>query len=160
MSSLIQAVKQGDVAKVRALLSEGAFVDEAGPDGRTPLHEAAIAGNVEMVKTLLAAKADVTFKDEEKETAILKAAAHGHREVVNLLAPLASEDDRDMARAFLKHHANPHALPPREEEPETTGDSVVRGTATFALRASAFFGSEKAQKQLDRIERAEKNKKR
>lgn len=158
--SIIEAVKQGDVAKVRELLAAGAFVDDLGEGGRTPLHEAAIAGNVEMVKVLLAAKADVHFKDDERETAILKAAAYGHAAIVSLLAPLVPEDDLAMAREFLKHHDKPNALPPREVDPEGDKRTLGQYAATLSLRAGAFFGDEKAQKQLDRIERAEKNKKR
>lgn len=154
--SLFEAVRSRDVAKVRALLEEGAAVDEAGPGGRTPLIEAAAAGDVALVELLLEAGAEPSLQDGERESAILKAAAHGHREVVAALSPHATPDELDTARAFLATQAYPDGLPPREE----AGEEPKKGRwlASLGARASAFFGDEDPARRLERLERAEKKK--
>lgn len=54
---LVDAVKAGDAARVRALVDAGADVNAAEPDGATPLHWAAYAGDVEATRLLLDAGA-------------------------------------------------------------------------------------------------------
>ena len=58
-TSLLAAVRGGDGASVRRLAAESpGRLDEAGPDGRTPLMVAAAAGAEEMVALLLELGAD------------------------------------------------------------------------------------------------------
>ena len=56
---LIQAVKERDVAVVRARLSEGVDVNATEPDGATALHWAAHDGQADLARILLDAGADV-----------------------------------------------------------------------------------------------------
>ena len=56
---LVDAVKAGDVARVGALIAQGADVTAAEADGTTPLHWAAHGQDVEIVHLLLAAGAGV-----------------------------------------------------------------------------------------------------
>lgn len=59
---LLDAVKRGDAAAVRALLKEGADANAAQGDGLTALHIAAQEGQIEIVKVLLGAGASVEAK--------------------------------------------------------------------------------------------------
>ena len=54
---LVDAVRAGDPARLRALVDAGADVNQAGPDGSTPLHWAAWNADAEAVRLLLAAGA-------------------------------------------------------------------------------------------------------
>ena len=54
---LVDAVRAGDAARVRALVEAGADVNQAEADGSTPLHWAAYAGDVETARLLLKAGA-------------------------------------------------------------------------------------------------------
>ena len=54
---LVEAVRAGDPARLRALVDAGADVDQAEPDGSTPLHWAAWNADVEAVLLLLEAGA-------------------------------------------------------------------------------------------------------
>ena len=54
---LVDAVKAGDTARIRALIDDGADVSQAEPDGTTPLHWAAYGADVEATRLLLGAGA-------------------------------------------------------------------------------------------------------
>ena len=54
---LVEAVKAGDVAGVRALIEQGVDVNAAEVDGTTPLHWAANGQDTEIARLLLAAGA-------------------------------------------------------------------------------------------------------
>jgi len=69
---LIEAVKAGDIGKVRKLLAAGGDVNTRDSEGSTLLMLAAYAGNLEMVKALLGAGADVNASDERGWTALAK----------------------------------------------------------------------------------------
>ncbi len=114
--TLYEAVEAADGEAVLTRLEAGEDINQLGPSGSTPLIEAARMGNAELVEVLLAPGAEPMLKDSEQETALLKAAAHGHSAVCALLLPLASEDERGMARAFLGAVGQTHG--PRVERVE------------------------------------------
>ena len=60
LPEVMAAVTEGNLAELRKVLTCGADVDEADPDGVTALMVAAYNGNSEMVRLLLRAKASVT----------------------------------------------------------------------------------------------------
>lgn len=70
---LMEAVKGGDNARVRALLAGGADANARDAYGATALMQAAHSGNLEMVNDLLAAGAEADAKDELGWTALMKA---------------------------------------------------------------------------------------
>ena len=154
--ALLESIRSGDVAAVKIALENGADANEVLPGKSTPLIEAAAVGSVEMVKALLKAGAEPTLRDETQDTAILKAGANGHAAVVKVLSEFATDDERDMAQAFLKSVGHSHA----PEYSYTVPSDLQRTAAGVAARAAAFVGHEGAQERLDRVERSEKLKKR
>src|SRR4051794_28833246 len=99
--TLYEAIEAGDLKAAKKQLAAGEDVNQQGPGNRTPLIEAARVGNLALVELLLAAGAEPMLKDAEHESALLKAAANGHHAVCDLLFPLADDDERGMAEAFL-----------------------------------------------------------
>ncbi|MEW6431654.1 MAG: ankyrin repeat domain-containing protein [Myxococcota bacterium] len=151
---LYEAVQSGDAAAVKAALEDVKDVNELGPGGRTALIEAAAAGRADLVKLLIAAGAEPAWKDDEQETALLKAAANGHREVVALLIDSGTEDERDLARAFLAAYGQSHG-----PEYQLDESSLKRKAVEVAARAANFVGHESPLTRVDRVERAEAAKK-
>lgn len=89
--ALLDAVRAGDVAAVRALLDQGVPVDTKFRYDRTALSFAADRGQIEMVKLLLERGADVDARDTfYKSTAVARAAYKGHAEVVKLMLAKSS----------------------------------------------------------------------
>lgn len=152
-------MQRGDEAEVQRLLDEGVDVNELGPEQRTPLIEAAALGQVALLRLLLKRGAEPAWKDAMEETALLKAAANGQRAAYEVLWPLASDEERGLAKAFLSASGltwdvAPPAPPPDPREPEKK-DRFGRAVATAAARVSKFFGDEVHAERLDRLERAE-----
>ena len=88
---LLQAVKLGDLSKVRSLLDQGANPNAADENGATALMWAAKIGNLDIVKALIAKGADpkkkgAIYTDEKKESYygsfLCAAAGEGHEEIV------------------------------------------------------------------------------
>ncbi|HEX3230645.1 MAG TPA: ankyrin repeat domain-containing protein, partial [Pyrinomonadaceae bacterium] len=78
-----EAVRQGDLAAVTALLDKGADVNAKFRYGATALFKAAERGHTEIVKLLLARGADVKVKDTfYGATAMTWALDNDHTEIV------------------------------------------------------------------------------
>lgn len=90
---LVNAVKAGTVADVRALIEQGGDVNAAEVDGTTPLHWASHGPDVEMVRLLLAAGAGVNV---------------GNRYGVRPLSLAAINGNAPMIAALLDAGANPN----------------------------------------------------
>ena len=83
---LLMAAADGDTARVRHLIAQGANVNAADEDGGdTALMFAAANGRADTVAELLKAGADVHKKNRGGATALLQARLHGGRQVVELL---------------------------------------------------------------------------
>ncbi len=152
--TLFDAIAHGDFAAVEAALDSTPDVNLVGHQGRTPLIEAAALGRLDVVRLLLQRGAEPGWKDESDETAIMKAGAHGYPAVVAALEPHASDDERDMARAFLAAFGKVNG-------PEYQYDvsRLQKKVADVAARAANFVGHEAPLKRLERLERAEEHKK-
>lgn len=148
--TLHEAVEAGDLSALEAGLDAGADVNELDGERRTPLIVAAGLGHLSLVQRLLERGAEPEWRDGTEETALLKAAANGHREVVALLLPLASEDDRDLARSFLAAFGQAHG-----PEVQYDGSSLKRKAVEVAARAADFVGHASPQERLQRVERSE-----
>jgi len=82
--SLLQASANGDVDKVKSLLSKGADVDAQDWEG-TALHIAAQYDHKEVVESLIAAGADVNARLRSSVTPLHCAAVYGHKDIADLL---------------------------------------------------------------------------
>jgi len=93
---------------VRFLLDQGAEVETANREGRTPLIFAASGPNPETVELLLQRGADPNRADDaEGWTSLMFAAAEGHVAVVQALLdhganPALEDTDGETARAFAR----------------------------------------------------------
>src|SRR6185503_1961093 len=58
-TELHEAAWNGDVARIRSLVGNGANVNVAASSGTTPLHSAAIHGEADAIRVLVALGADV-----------------------------------------------------------------------------------------------------
>lgn len=151
--SLFKAVAAQDAAALAQALRFSRDLNEVGPGRTTPLIEAARSGWLAGVEALLAAGAEPDWKDDEQETALLKAAAGGHVEVARVLLPRASEDERDLAGAFLNAHGASH-------DPDFHYDEsrLKQRAVELAARAADLVGHEDPLKRVERADRAKKNR--
>ena len=88
---LIDAVKNGSLSVVRALLERGADVDRQAPDGATALHWAVLRGDLTVVDVLLAAGASVSVANRYGVEPIALASLNGSASMLARL--LAAEAD-------------------------------------------------------------------
>jgi ankyrin repeat protein len=84
-SSLIQAVKDGDIDRVRLLIAQGADINTRDNRGGTPLHWAVYYNRKEIAKLLLMQGADINIKDKNGLTAIDVARINRRKEILDLL---------------------------------------------------------------------------
>ena len=82
---LLTAVKQGDVAAVKALLDSGANVETRNDSGRTLLMLAALKAPPDVVKLLLERGAQVNVQDTDGVTALMWGAFGGRADIVQML---------------------------------------------------------------------------
>ena len=83
--NLSVASLEGNVERVKALLAQGANVNNMEYGAVTPLHCAAMKGHKEVAAVLLAAGADVNRKSGKDRTPLWEAQFNGHNDVVELL---------------------------------------------------------------------------
>ncbi len=89
---LLQAVKEGDTDKLKALIGEGADANAKDILGSPALIGAACAGHTEMVEALLSAGADVDAKGALVDsTALICASSEGHTETVKVLVAAGAD---------------------------------------------------------------------
>ncbi len=151
---LFEAVAAKNLAALERELEATRDVNVLGDGRTTPLIEAARHGWLAGVEALLDAGAEASWKDAESETALLKAAANGHTGVVNVLGEFADDEERDLARAFLRAFGSSAA-------PEFHYDEsrLKRRAVELAARAAKFVGHDEPMDRLERVERSEKLKK-
>ena len=82
---LFSAVTEGDVEKVKKLISEGVDVDIRNSIGQTPLLMASSRGYDEMAEFLISRGADVNATDKYGATPIFGAALNGSSGIIRLL---------------------------------------------------------------------------
>jgi ankyrin repeat protein len=82
---LVEAVKLGDIAPVKEMLTQGADPNDGGPEGIPPLIWAAAAGNNPRVSLLLSSGAESAATGPLGENAFMEAATHGRFETLKLL---------------------------------------------------------------------------
>ncbi|KAG2427488.1 hypothetical protein HXX76_012421 [Chlamydomonas incerta] len=93
---LLDAAAAGELERVRALLADGASLQETAKGGVPPLSLAAANGHVQVLEVLLAAGVNKDEKDMDWYSPLSHAAEKGHVEVVKvLLAAGANIEARD-----------------------------------------------------------------
>ena len=115
---LLQAARQGDEQKVRALLKQGTNVSAVEADGSTALHHAANRGDLGVVEALLTAGAKVATANRYGVTPLTLAAATGNSQVIERL---------------LKAGADPNTMTPGGETVLMTASRTGNGAAIKAL---------------------------
>ncbi|WP_353277467.1 ankyrin repeat domain-containing protein [Wolbachia endosymbiont (group B) of Villa cingulata] len=85
-SELFDAVKEGNLDRVKELIERGASINTKGSDGNTPLHLAAKVGNLSIVTYLVGKRnADLYVKNKYGQTPIYLAAKNNHLDTVKYL---------------------------------------------------------------------------
>ena len=86
--ALSEAIKSGNINRVRSSIASGYDVNAKTPKGLTALMMASQNGHLELVKTLLKAGADVNAKRKDvtfPDSALYMASEKDHKDVVKLL---------------------------------------------------------------------------
>lgn len=86
-ATLISVAAQGDEAKVKLLITNGAQINATDSQGRTALMTASSKGNTAIVKLLLEQGADTNLKDNKGQTAFTRASDKRHQDIMKLLDP-------------------------------------------------------------------------
>ena len=93
-STLIEAIVQNDIAKVRWLVKSGADVNSRDEGTKhSVLHYASAIGNVKAIDILVANGADINSKDIKGKTPLYVARQAQQYEAEDLLLSLGAEDD-------------------------------------------------------------------
>jgi len=85
MYPLHQATADGDIERIKSLISNGADVNEKDKDGQTALNLAVNGGHKAMVELLIAKGADVNGKGRYDAAPLHEAAWAGNKEIAQLL---------------------------------------------------------------------------
>ena len=133
-SQLIDAVKDGDVTAVRAVLAQGVEVNASGRDGSTALHWAVDRNDIEILELLLDADADVRTVTRFSVTPLSLACVKGNAEIAErllragaganavtrggepVLMTAARTGDVQTIKVLLAHGANVNAKEPTRDQ--------------------------------------------
>ena len=113
---LLEAVKAGDAAELRAAIGAGADLEMRDAQGRTALLLATQADDVEAARLLIEAGADVNAKDAIKDTPFLYAGAEGPDEILKMILATGRANLKDTNRyggvALIPaaHHGHPSTV--------------------------------------------------
>ncbi|UYV77959.1 hypothetical protein LAZ67_15003037 [Cordylochernes scorpioides] len=80
--NLLEAVRKGDLAKIKYLINEGVDVNGTDKLGQTPLHLASESGNLNVIKLLIEYGADIEARNSFNQTPLHFAAKHEHTSII------------------------------------------------------------------------------
>ncbi len=96
--SLLEAIRRGDVERVKHLVQTGENVNEMDFYGSAALHEAIDQGNAEILRILVDAGADANGRDGAGNSAIHMAVRQDNPEILRILADAGADvNERDFA---------------------------------------------------------------
>ncbi|HLK58528.1 MAG TPA: ankyrin repeat domain-containing protein [Chthonomonadaceae bacterium] len=141
---LVDVAGQGDVEKVKVLLSGGADVNGRGKNGKTALMEAAEVGYPDIVRLLLDRGADITLKDDDGNTAWNIAAHRAVGETMRLLlekgADINSTDSNgDTAWLYAADHGGLEPLALMLDKGYPIESKNSKGETALMLAASVGY---------------------
>jgi hypothetical protein len=143
--ALVRAAGEGDVARVRLLLAEGADANAAAECGETALMRAAAKGHLEVVEVLLDAGGDVHAKSENGFTPLFMAVFFGHVGVARaLLARGSDPSEPTQVNTTAEKWARSWGSGEIVELLDEAGATGARGSAA---EGETSAGSEKADTQ-------------
>jgi ankyrin repeat protein len=103
---LCVALRNGDIERVKALLADGADVNEVSGTSLPALHLAALSNRLEIAELLLQAGANVNLRSGYAETPLCLAVEVGHSEMVQLLMKHGADVNQTAYKgATALHHA-------------------------------------------------------
>ncbi|WP_264338448.1 ankyrin repeat domain-containing protein [Wolbachia endosymbiont (group A) of Cheilosia soror] len=111
-AELRKAALEGNIEKVKSLISEGAKVNVKDQDNKTPLHLAAEKGHKEVVEALLDKGANVNAVDKDGKTPFKLAANEEIQTLLENTAKLleaAREGNIEEVKSLISEGANVHA---------------------------------------------------
>merc|ERR1711990_357988 len=82
---IFQEIGNGNVAKVKDLISNGQDINQRGSGGQTPLMNAVLSGQTEVVKALLELGADHKIPEKDGYTPMHGAGFQGRAEIAKIL---------------------------------------------------------------------------
>ena len=89
-AALRAAVVRGDIAKVKALIADGADVNAQDDDVRnTPLHLAVAKGRLDLIDALLQGGAEPNLMNRDGFTPLTSAEFHGRKDIIKKLKAAA-----------------------------------------------------------------------
>jgi uncharacterized protein len=165
---LVEAVKDGNIERVRELIASSADVDQQDEQGWTPLNFAAGKGNTAIAKLLIEKGADVFKAGRDQRTPMMIALAAGHAETAEFLGEVenaisggaSARPARKYCKAFYLKHLKifsgwPLGLEPRgdgeerkvegqgdEDQGELHDESVVFIHQDFTVTRSMWHGED------------------
>src|SRR5262245_18340837 len=115
--TILEAVAEGDAARVRELIAKGISPNFADERRFTPLHVAAEIGNAEIAKLLLDAGAKLEARTVQGVSALHQAIGNNHVDVAELLLDAGANNEarnlggqRPLHYAAARGHAEALAL--------------------------------------------------
>ena len=93
-SDLLEAIVEGNLTKVQALIQAGVNVNAKDSSGQTALLQATEKNHLEIITVLIAAGADVNLDENDRYTPIMRAAYAGHIDSVRLLINAGADLNR------------------------------------------------------------------
>jgi ankyrin repeat protein len=92
-TTLLGALKNGDITAVRSLVGNAAEINSAEPDGTTPLHVAVLRNDTESVELLLRAGANARATTRYGVAPLYLACVNGNAEVIEKLLAAGADPD-------------------------------------------------------------------
>lgn len=100
LNTLMNALRDGDIAEVERLLKEGACINEQDKNGTTPLMSMVINMRVQMVQVLINHGADLNIQTKDGTTALMFAVICGYKEITRLLLDNGADPDRQDHKGY------------------------------------------------------------